>query len=310
MPKLGFLVISYNAPGQLLRLARCLTAAFDAPPIVCNHDFDQCQFDTSAFPNNFTFVRPHVPMAWGSIKCVDASLRALRILYDKQAPDWFFLLSGSDYPVSPLNDTLRKLESGGFDAYMDHRPIRQHFIPPDHIDNIGFKSQRYAALAYGRYHPMFLPIRWPFSPEGKRRLKFDFPLLDRLNPVLRLGMEIYAGKHWFVANHRCAERLLSHTSRVKLLRKYFFGRHIPEEAFYQTALCNYDDVTVSTDSLRYENWTSDNANPDWLGIDHIQAIRTSGALVARKFRENAPVLDHIECELLGLPQPSATQFSA
>jgi hypothetical protein len=310
MCPVGFLILSYNTPSQLLRLARCLTEAFDAPPIVCNHNFDQCQFDTSGFPGNFTFVRPHVWTGWGSITCVNATLNALRILYEKRAPEWFFLLSGSDYPITPLREAVQKLKTGGFDAYMDHRPLRRGYIPPDHTDNFGFKSRRYVEFAYSRYHPMFVPIPWPFSPEKKRRLKFDFPVVDRLNPVLRRGMELYAGTHWFIANQRCADRLLADAPRVELLRHYYGNRHVPEEAFYHTFLCNYGDIAVSTESLRYEDWSANNWHPGWLGDEHIPALRSSGALIARKFHENAAVLDRVECDLLGLPKPiSAASLS-
>ena len=58
--KIGFAILSYNEPEQLLRLVKTLNAMFGDPPIVCHHDFSKCSLDEALFPSNVRFVHPHM----------------------------------------------------------------------------------------------------------------------------------------------------------------------------------------------------------------------------------------------------------
>jgi hypothetical protein len=65
--KIGFGILTYNAPGQLLRLVKTLNAMFGDPPIVCHHDFSKSSLDEALFPRNVRFVHPHIVTGWGDI---------------------------------------------------------------------------------------------------------------------------------------------------------------------------------------------------------------------------------------------------
>lgn len=45
-----------------------------------------------------------------------AASRALRLLYQNAAPDWFILLSGADYPTAPAEKVVKELKSSGMDV--------------------------------------------------------------------------------------------------------------------------------------------------------------------------------------------------
>ena len=59
---------------------------------------------------------PHVKTGWGKFSLVAAALRALELLYQSAAPDWFALLSAADkagkllkwQPKVPLREGLMK----------------------------------------------------------------------------------------------------------------------------------------------------------------------------------------------------------
>jgi len=109
---IGFvlLVNPFNPLEQSERLIRTLNRLFDNPPIVCHHDFGKNPNFIKDCPANVQLVRPNVYTKWGDFSCVDATIRALRLLYEnREGPEWFVFLSGSDYPIKPANQILSDL---------------------------------------------------------------------------------------------------------------------------------------------------------------------------------------------------------
>src|SRR5262245_12258472 len=124
MVRIGFVILSHAFPAQLVRLSRQLSLLFDYPPIVCHHDYSRCPIDIGLFSSNVQFVRPCLATAWGRISVVNAGLSAIRVLMDgKHPPDWFYLLSASDYPVASPSLIRADLENAKDDVYMEIRRI-------------------------------------------------------------------------------------------------------------------------------------------------------------------------------------------
>src|SRR6266536_3434463 len=94
---IGFVILSHSDPPQLKRLVGALIRTYDDPGIVVHHDFGQCGLSSDDFPQEVTFVQPYLRTQWAHISVVHAFLVALRELYNRHRPDWFILLSGSDY---------------------------------------------------------------------------------------------------------------------------------------------------------------------------------------------------------------------
>jgi len=117
--KIGFAILSYNEPEQLLRLVKTLNAMFGDPPIVCHHDFSKCSLDETPFPSNVRFVHPHVVTERGLISVPLALLKAFRLLREHDQPDWYVPLSGCDYPVRPADEIIAQFSKTEFHAYCD-----------------------------------------------------------------------------------------------------------------------------------------------------------------------------------------------
>ena len=273
--KIGFVILSYDKPEQLLRLATRLTSMYDAP-IVCHHNFDQCDVDFRAFPENVSVCRPHIPTRWGDVSCIQAARRALRMLYEKSDPEWFVLLSGSDYPVASARRVLGELGRGEFDAYMEY--IRVRFPSKD----------RFACVAYDRY------IAWRLQIGRRVWFPVRDPRMTRIGSPFRDGYSCFAGDHWITANRRSARALLDCAHEPLL--KHLARRPIPEECFYQTVLCNDPDLRISGTSKRYRDWSQGGGSPKMLGIEDIPAILNSGAFFARKFDmgKDAAAMDRLD----------------
>jgi hypothetical protein len=279
---IGFVVLSHSEPQQLLRLVKTLGRLFDDPPIACHHDFDQCALPEELFPENVRFTRPHVTTKWGHISVPMAALKAVRLLLETSDPDWYILLSGSDYPVSPPDKILEELRYGGYDVYLDHREIRHKTIPPDQSASHGFSRPEWIEVAYRRYCSA-VP-RLPYAADR---------LLQLLNPDR--PPHIFGGDFWFMANRKAIAKLRGPS--IERLIRYYRKRFAPDESLFQTALCNEPDLRICPKSLRYEDWSAGGSHPKLLTVEDLPDIRTSGAHFARKFGPDSPALHIIDQQL-------------
>ena len=307
---IGFAIVSHNHPEQLLRLVKTLTAMFDAPPIACNHNFSVCPLRTEVFPNNVRFVVPHVDARWGHVSLPLAALSAFRLLRQYGRPDWFVLLSGSDYPLRAADEIFSDLSATDYDAFLDHREIPYRALPPGQVAQYGFGRPDWIPLAYDRYcahrFSLILPSRarlysgsFPFR---KRNFFIRHPGLIRMVESFQPRLsacrppKIYGGDFWFHANQRAINRLLD--SPLEKLVRYYEKISIPEESFLQTALCNHADLRICADHKRYEDWSHGEPHPKWLEEPDVPRMLASGAYFARKFRPDGVVQQLIDEEVL------------
>lgn len=306
--KIGFAILSYNEPGQLLRLVKTLNAMFGAPPIVCHHNFSQCSLEEAPFPPNVRFVHPHIETGWGHIATPLAALKAFRVLREYDQPDWFVLLSGSDYPVKPASEIASELANTKYDAFLDNREVLYRAIPPEQsATDGGFGRAGWVRVAYDRYCACYC---WAPRPSGKL-LSFSgwFPFQKRhiRHPSIVRWLQfnrparIYGGAFWFQANRKAIDRLLDDPLMPQLVR-YFRGRQIPEEALFHTSLCNQPDLRICKDHKRYEDWRGAGieAHPKWLEISDVPMMRASGAHYARKFRPDGVLQEFVDETVLGI----------
>ena len=304
MSKIGFILLTHANPEQSLRLVRGLNLLYDEPPIVCHHDFSQCALDKSLFPRNVRFVDPHYPTFWGCFSIIPATLAAIRLLMeDKSDPDWFYLLSGSDYPSSPPQNVHRLLDETTFDAFIDYREIAWPAKPVEDQESIphGFGRPSYLSLAYKRYCAVMVPRPskgnpMSFPPEGRSYLRH--PLWRTLaSGPFTAQFRCYAGEHWFTANRKAAEVLLRGDGSTMRLLEYLRRRECPEECFYHSILANAN-LKVSADNLRYIDWpTGDSWHPKVLTVDDLPSIWESGAHFARKMPQGSPVIEELDNRL-------------
>ena len=302
-PPIGFVLLTYNQPRQLLHLIRRLMALYDNPPIVCHHDFNKSSLTGFEFPNEVTFVRPHILTRWGHISLIYAFLAALRALYDRfDSPDWFVFLSGSDYPVCAPERTLRDFAEGGFDAYLDHRVVEYAHTPPPGASRslYGFEKPGWVPTAYERYLARRFWFPW-FSWSRRKPIKVQLltvraPALVRPFTPFSDTFRCYGGEFWFSGNREVARRLLADTPRTRQVLAHFRNRFVPEEGVVHSILCNESDLKISTDKKRYIDWSRGGPHPKVLGLEDLPRIIASGAHFARKFDLDAgeEVFRHID----------------
>ena len=298
MPNIGFVILTHNNPEQLLRLTSTLSRAYGEQPIVCHHDFSQCPgLDVSRFPANVSFVENFVHTRWGKISVVEAGLLGMRTMCERRdVPDWIVLFSGADYPVRPPRLVLNELYSQPYDAYLSHQSLEYHphLFDKEEID-CSPHDTRWVRKAYDRYVAvrLFYPAIRNARP-AVGRLFVRNPRLLRWFHSVGASVQCYGGDTWFTVNHKAACYLASETPAHRALLRYFAKRPIPEEAVFQTILCNNPDLRLSPHNKHYADWSNDDAHPRALSLGHIHQIVASGAHFARKFLQDDPVLDYFD----------------
>jgi hypothetical protein len=295
---IGFALLTYRDPRQILRLVTRLRELYgpDAP-IAINHNPDRSALDPAPFPADIRWVRPAMSMGWGVWATVEATLAALRLLYpDGHGPAYTVLLSEADYPVAPPDRVLADLRAGGADAYIDARPVHPWRRDPA-VDrplglgvNDGGPNQE---VCFRRYYSTTYRVLGV-------RVRIRSPLLATFLAPFSRVFRCWAGEHWWTLGRRAVEHLLrAHVERPEVAR-WFAARHVPEEAYVHTIVCNAADLRIAHHSFRYVDWTSRAPSPRILGEADVPRIVSSGAHFARKFAADSIALDTLD-RALGLP---------
>jgi hypothetical protein len=283
--RVGFVLITHARPRQALRLIRRLNELYDWPPIVCHHDFSQCELPHAALPANVSLVRPHLRTTWAGFAVVEATLLAMQELFRRSdAPDWFVLLSGADYPIKPAERVRRELSDSRCDAHLgfeaidptalatdwQHECYRRYYSPRVWVPNVSRRGLGWKSVRL----PMWLRPQWhPFTH----------------------GFYCYAGSQWFSANRDAVEFVLRFAESGRRFSKYCGKAPFTEEMYFQTILANARGLRLTNSNYRYIDWSAGGAHPKTLDMADLPAVLGSANHFARKFSDDRPeVLDAID----------------
>lgn len=293
-PLIGFVVLSHNKPLQLRRLADRLARMFPDAPIVCHHDFSQCAIDPADVPDGVAFVDPHVRTSWGDFSLVEAAIRGLRVMHSRaDAPEWVFLLSGSDYPIKPAREIRRVLQNSPYDAYVRHELIRSDVLSRSWLRKCNY---RYRTLR------VRLPVPSGMTSVRWKDYEFHGSWTRHFLPFSR-RFECYAGSQWFTANRRAVRYLLSQHRRRPLLAAHYRINSFADESYVQTILANAGHLRIHNSHLRYIDFPEEDVHPRLLTSEDLPTLLASDALFARKFDmdADAAVLDALDSHVISDP---------
>ncbi|QLE44577.1 hypothetical protein FD723_31955 [Nostoc sp. C052] len=278
---IGFVLLTHRKPLQIYRLINKLNSMFNYPVIVCHHDFSKCDLSVNTLSKNVLLVRPHLQTEWASFVLVEATVQALKLMYEvPEPPDWFVLLSGADYPIKNANQILDDLNSNSYDAYIQHEKITYETYKYDLRPSILWQKK-----SYQRYCTKSFSFNYSKKHLAHLNLEicFEHPLLTK--PFLPFSKKLacFSGSQWFCANSKAAKYIIDFHSQKNALTLYYSKLQYADESYFQTVLANSPHLKLQNDRRRYIDWSDGGSHPKTLLMEDLPNLLASSAHFARKF---------------------------
>lgn len=199
--------------------------------------------------------------------------------------DWFINLSASDYPLVTQDDLLYTFSG---------LSRKLNFI--EHTSHLGWKEEK-------RAMPLMV------DPGLYMLTKSDiFWVTPRR--TLPTAFKLFTGSAWMVLSRSFVEYCIWGWDNLpRTLLMYYTNFVSSPESYFQTVICNVPEFvpTVVNHDLHYISWDNPpGQHPHILSLNDTSEMISSSAAFARKFRQNALVLDKIDKELLGRKNGSFT----
>lgn len=303
--RVGYLVLSYTLPGQVLRLLRTLRAGSPDAHVLVHHDDRRCRLDRPALrAARAHSLEPPLAVEWGDFSQLAAVLRGFRWLLEHTDFEWLVLLSGQDYPVRPLAAIERDLATADCDAFIETRPVAPPSLRRRAVDEFASRYfYRYAALPDGplaarlvalapKARPLLAARRLPSGP----RIGLRWP-----RPPFSGALRCHRGSDWFTLSRRCVAAVDGFAREHAAALRHYRRTLIPTESFVHTVLASEPALRLRGDNRRHTVWDPPPAaRPRVLRRGDLAAALAGGADFARKFDAtvDAAVLDDID-RLLG-----------
>lgn len=289
MSRIAFLLQTHDANPHLERLCGKLTE-FPGARIFCHHDFSKGE-PHPAVRQIATFCQPHRVTAWAKVSATLAELDLFKIALE-QAPecDWLVLVSGSCYPLKPIDQIT---------DFLDKTPY-QGFVDSNLVERVDGLSGWWWTKVFTR--PL---CRIPFL---SRRGRFYWRELriKRQDTPFQVHLQLRYGSNWIILKRPVAEDLMAMNPHDHPVMRFFDkverqeNKHMsPEESLVQCLLGDLVQHQVMNGNLRFIDWeNSTHWHPNTLTERHWEAVQASDALFGRKFdaTESKKLLDLIDAQ--------------
>uniref|UniRef100_A0A5B7B077 Putative xylosyltransferase 2 isoform X1 n=1 Tax=Davidia involucrata TaxID=16924 RepID=A0A5B7B077_DAVIN len=205
------------------------------------------------------------------------TLHAMSMLLRIAKWDWFINLSASDYPLVTQDDLIH--------AFSD-LPRNLNFI--QHSSHLGWKFNK-------RGKPIIIDP----GLHSLNKSEIWWVIKQRTLPT---AFKLYTGSAWTILSRSFAEYcIVGWDNLPRTLLLYYTNFVSSPEGYFQTVICNsehYKNTTVNHD-LHYITWdTPPKQHPRSLGLKDYRRMVLSNRPFARKFKQNDPVLNKIDREVL------------
>ncbi|OIS97811.1 PREDICTED: beta-glucuronosyltransferase GlcAT14A [Nicotiana attenuata] len=205
------------------------------------------------------------------------TLHAMSMLLKIAKWDWFINLSASDYPLVTQDDLIH--------AFSDI-PRDLNFV--QHTSHMGWKLNK-------RGKPIIIDP----GLHSLNKSEIWWVIKQRSLPT---AFKLYTGSAWTILSRSFAEYcIIGWENLPRTLLLYYTNFVSSPEGYFQTVICNseeYKNTTVNHD-LHYITWDNPpRQHPRSLGPKDYRRMILSNRPFARKFKNNNPVLNKIDRDIL------------
>jgi hypothetical protein len=287
--KIAYLLFAYKNPKLIKKIVDFLADEDAAFFVHIDKKFAIEPFTTIRGKNVF-FCEKRLPVYWAEISGVEAILLLIRqALATVPDYDYFFLLSGSEFPLRSRTYIKKFLEANRGCEFITMQKMPSPGKPLAHMNVLRFPSTR----------PFLRFIFRVLAKAGLARRDYK-KYLDPMAP--------YSGFTWWTLSREACEYVLKFTDTHPEFVKFFQNVHAPEESYIHTILGNSVFKNRVRRNLLYEAWPpTGSRSPEMIGAGHLAFFESQNEvtlndlhgpgemLFARKFSdESLHLLERVE----------------
>jgi hypothetical protein len=274
-PKIAFLLLTHNEESHIEKLVNKLLD-FKGAKIFCHHDISQSKPHHYLLKHAQMISQPRTTQ-WGKVSLVYATLDLLSQSYmDNNKFDWFIFLSANCYPIKSTSYILNLLSSSIYDGYIEM--------------NRASKGAGLSGYWWSKVYNQTI-FKIPFVSK-KCKFYIRHVRLRRRNIPFNEKNPLMYGAQWFMFNRKVVEYILSVSPHNHPIIRFYDELENKEmhpmtsdESFFQCILHNKKNFNLCSDYHRYIDWEDyQDHHPNILNIQHLNKIKESSALFARKFK--------------------------
>lgn len=212
---------------------------------------------------------------WGSYQQVQADAELFFDAY-KRDYDYYLLLSGQDLPIKSNQSIIDFLENNKEYSFVDYEAFPKKAWVKDF--NGGFTRVNYYYGFDFKRNSLGFVLKKLLA--AVRIIQKVTGLKRKLQPV-----KYYGGWNWVNLNRSAMTHIINFLNTNPSFLKSFKYTLCGDEVWIQTALMNSnrDEIKVINKELRYTDWRGCLENPKVLTMEHLEELKESQDLFARKF---------------------------
>ena len=258
--KIAYLILAHN---NELHLKRLVSAIKTKCSDIYVH-IDRKYKNNFEYISKMNYVYSNYSVEWGDFSVCEATLHLLQEAHNRGFYDYYFLISGADYPIKN-NDYIRK--------YL-RQSMGKEFI--------GIKMMPTSDKPLYRFEKYHIP--------GMYRHIFGSMLINNLNTIIRKlpykrkfpveisSLQPYAGTAWWCLSGGCIDYIMTRLKKHPILFEYYKNTSVPDEMFFHTIVGNSKFMSNVTNTLTYTDWSMGGAHPMNIDYRHLPMIREQNKL--------------------------------
>lgn len=256
--KIAYLITAYDNPGHFHRLANALVNDNSAAFVHIDAKSDIAPFLTTRH-RHVQFCAERTAVYWGEFSMVEAVLSLIDMAL--KAPvhyDYLVLLSGSDYPIRPVEELEAFLAANAGVEF-----INIVAMPNEAAGKPIWRLQRFKVPSGTPFAGIVRKLRDAFARVGLLPRERDY--------VAALhGLKPFGGSTWWTMSREACQYILDFVARELAIVRFYRNTWIPEEGLFHTIIANSPFAARVRRNLVYTDWRAGGNNPAALGQQHTQ----------------------------------------
>ena len=277
--KIAYLLLCHKNPEQVNLLTQELCKKKDSVYIHWNQKtYQTCV--PKLFPNEQIHILPYpesYPVSWGDFSICLAQLQLIRTAL-KEDYDYFFSVSGQDFPIVSQEEIHRLLEEAEGNDFIDviqkDSPYYQVFSKRNQVFHPRFMIGTNLFSTLTRH-------LWYFVTGGKYK---TFPCFFKESPFETL----YYGSNWWCLSKDTLTKMIAYYDKCPNIQTFFSSSVCSDECLFQSLFMASSHQKKRQNNLTYIDWSEGKNHPKTLTIRDFETLIQNPyhKCMARKFDKN------------------------